>query len=111
MAVEPDCPGVDEAGARHRVQQGRLPRAVAPDDDDEGARVDLEIDAGAFVIVIGGNGSGKSTLLNAVAGTCLVDAGTIRLDGHDLTRWPEYRQIGRASCRERVEISVVAVSL
>jgi putative ABC transport system ATP-binding protein len=60
--------------------------------------VDLGIDAGAFVIVIGGNGSGKSTLLNAVAGTCLVDAGTIRLDGHDLTRWPEHRRaalIGR----------------
>ena len=60
--------------------------------------VDLEIDAGAFVIVIGGNGSGKSTLLNAVAGTFLVDAGTIRLDGHDCTRWPEHRRaalIGR----------------
>jgi len=60
--------------------------------------VDLEIDAGAFVIVIGGNGSGKSTLLNAVAGTFPVDAGTIGLDGHDLTRWPEHRRaalIGR----------------
>ena len=60
--------------------------------------VDLGIDAGAFVIVIGGNGSGKSTLLNAVAGTFLVDAGTIGLDGHELTRWPEHRRaalIGR----------------
>ena len=60
--------------------------------------VDLGIDAGAFVIVIGGNGSGKSTLLNAVAGTCFVDAGTIGLDGRDLTRWPEHRRaalIGR----------------
>jgi len=60
--------------------------------------VDLGIDAGAFVIVIGGNGSGKSTLLNAVAGTFPVDAGTIGLDGHDLTRWPEHRRaalIGR----------------
>jgi putative ABC transport system ATP-binding protein len=60
--------------------------------------VDLGIDAGAFVIVIGGNGSGKSTLLNAVAGTFPVDAGTIGLDGHELTRWPEHRRaalIGR----------------
>jgi len=60
--------------------------------------VDLGIDAGAFVIVIGGNGSGKSTLLNAVAGTFPVDTGTIGLDGHDLTRWPEHRRaalIGR----------------
>jgi len=60
--------------------------------------VDLGIEAGAFVIVIGGNGSGKSTLLNAVAGTFFVDAGTIGLDGRDLTRWPEHRRaalIGR----------------
>ena len=60
--------------------------------------VDLGIEAGAFVIVIGGNGSGKSTLLNAVAGTFPVDAGTIGLDGHELTRWPEHQRaklIGR----------------
>jgi putative tryptophan/tyrosine transport system ATP-binding protein len=60
--------------------------------------VDLEIEDGSFVIVIGGNGSGKSTLLNAVAGSFFVDAGTIRLDGCDVTRWPEHRRaalIGR----------------
>lgn len=60
--------------------------------------VELTIDPGSFVIVIGTNGSGKSTLLNAVAGTFLVDSGTISLDGHDITRWPEHRRatlIGR----------------
>lgn len=60
--------------------------------------VDLTIDEGSFVIVIGTNGSGKSTLLNAVAGTFLVDAGTIRLAGREVTRWPEHRRatlIGR----------------
>jgi putative tryptophan/tyrosine transport system ATP-binding protein len=60
--------------------------------------VDLTIDEGAFVIVIGTNGSGKSTLLNAVAGTFLVDTGTIRLEENDITRWPEHRRasfIGR----------------
>ena len=50
------------------------------------------IDEGSFVIVIGTNGSGKSTLLNAVAGSFLVDAGTIALDGRDITRWPEHRR-------------------
>ena len=60
--------------------------------------VDLTIDEGSFVIVIGTNGSGKSTLLNAVAGTFLVDTGTIRLAGNEVTRWPEHRRatlIGR----------------
>lgn len=60
--------------------------------------VDLTINEGSFVIVIGTNGSGKSTLLNAVAGTFLVDTGTVRLEGNDITRWPEHRRatfIGR----------------
>ena len=60
--------------------------------------VDLEIDKGAFVIVVGTNGSGKSTLLNAVAGSFFLDAGSIHLAGRDVTRWPEHRRaqlIGR----------------
>jgi len=60
--------------------------------------VNLTVDDGAFVVIIGTNGSGKSTLLNAVAGTFFVDAGKIRLAGYDMTRWPEHRRaklIGR----------------
>ena len=60
--------------------------------------VNLSIEEGSFVIVIGGNGSGKSTLLNAVAGTFLVDSGSLILDGTDVTSWPEHRRaslIGR----------------
>lgn len=60
--------------------------------------IDLEIAEGSFVIVLGGNGSGKSTLLNAIAGSFLLDAGRIELDGRDVTAWPEYRRaslIGR----------------
>lgn len=60
--------------------------------------MDLTITEGSFVIVIGTNGSGKSTLLNAVAGTFLMDTGTIRLAGNEVTRWPEHRRatlIGR----------------
>jgi putative tryptophan/tyrosine transport system ATP-binding protein len=54
--------------------------------------VDLTLEEGAFVVIIGTNGSGKSTLLNAVAGTFFLDAGTISMDGTDITRWPEHRR-------------------
>lgn len=60
--------------------------------------VDLRMDDGAFVIVVGGNGSGKSTLLNAVAGVFRPDQGRILLSGRDVTHWPEHRRaafIGR----------------
>lgn len=60
--------------------------------------VDLQIDPGSWVNVIGTNGSGKSTLLNAVAGAFPVDQGQILLDGNDITNWPEHRRaklIGR----------------
>jgi putative ABC transport system ATP-binding protein len=60
--------------------------------------VDISIEEGSFVIVLGMNGSGKSTLLNAVAGSFFVDEGSIHLAGHNVTRWPEHRRaslIGR----------------
>ncbi len=60
--------------------------------------VDLSIEEGSFVIVLGMNGSGKSTLLNAVAGSFYVDAGRIQLAGRDVTRWAEHERaslIGR----------------
>ena len=60
--------------------------------------VSLTLKDGDFVSVIGGNGAGKSTLLNAVAGTWLVDSGTISIDGVNVTRLPEHKRaqfIGR----------------
>jgi putative ABC transport system ATP-binding protein len=60
--------------------------------------VSLTIEEGCFTAIIGTNGSGKSTLLNAVAGSFEPDKGSIRLDGRDITRWPEYKRaelIGR----------------
>ena len=58
----------------------------------------LTLNDGDFVTVIGGNGAGKSTMLNAVAGTFAVDAGTIAIDGKDVTHLPEHKRaqfIGR----------------
>ena len=60
--------------------------------------VDLTLDDGDFVTVIGGNGAGKSTLLNAVSGVWPVDRGTISIGGVDVTKLPEHKRakyIGR----------------
>lgn len=54
--------------------------------------VDLKIEKGSWVCVIGTNGSGKSTLLNAVAGAFPIDEGKIELEGRDISRWPEHRR-------------------
>ncbi len=54
--------------------------------------VNLHLEPGDFVTVIGGNGAGKSTMLNAVAGVYPVDAGTIEIDGVDVTALPEYKR-------------------
>lgn len=54
--------------------------------------VNLHLDEGDFVTVIGGNGAGKSTMLNMVAGVYPVDCGNIVIDGVDVTRLPEYKR-------------------
>ena len=56
------------------------------------ADVDLHLAEGDFVTMIGGNGAGKSTTLNAVAGTFMVDRGSIVIDGVDVTHLPEYKR-------------------
>ena len=60
--------------------------------------IDLTLNTGDFVTVIGGNGAGKSTLLNSVAGVFPIDAGSIRIGDTDVTKMPEYKRaafIGR----------------
>ncbi|MEE1505281.1 MAG: ABC transporter ATP-binding protein [Acutalibacteraceae bacterium] len=54
--------------------------------------INLHLDEGDFVTVIGGNGAGKSTMLNMVAGVYPVDCGSIVIDGVDVTRLPEYKR-------------------
>lgn len=52
--------------------------------------VNLHLNPGDFVTIIGGNGAGKSTLLNMIAGVYPVDSGTLRLDGINITKQPEH---------------------
>lgn len=54
--------------------------------------LDLHLNEGDFVTVIGGNGAGKSTMLNAIAGTWLVDEGSIVIDGVDVTKLSEHKR-------------------
>ena len=54
--------------------------------------VDLKLQPGDFVTVIGGNGAGKSTMLNMIAGVYPIDQGTILLDGKDISDLPEYKR-------------------
>ena len=61
--------------------------------------LNLHLEDGDFVTVIGGNGAGKSTMLNAIAGVWPVDSGRIVIDGTDVTGLSEHR---RASLLGRV---------
>lgn len=54
--------------------------------------VDLELNDGDFVTIIGGNGAGKSTLLNSICGVFRVDSGSIVIDGEDVTKLPEHKR-------------------
>ena len=55
--------------------------------------LNLTLNDGDFVTVIGGNGAGKSTMLNAIAGVFQVDSGTITIDGQDVTKLPEHKGV------------------
>ena len=60
--------------------------------------VDLTLEDGDFVTVIGSNGAGKSTFLNAIAGVFPIDSGSIEVGGIDISNMPEYKRaqyIGR----------------
>lgn len=60
--------------------------------------LNLTLNDGDFVTVIGGNGAGKSTMLNAISGVWKPDCGNILIDGRDITSMPEYKRakwIGR----------------
>ncbi len=48
--------------------------------------IDLAVEKGEFVVFVGPSGCGKSTLLRMIAGLTDVDAGTLHLDGRDITR-------------------------
>src|SRR5829696_5088086 len=54
--------------------------------------VDLHVEQGELVGLFGPNGAGKTTLFNLIAGTSSPNAGSIRLNGEDITRLPAFRR-------------------
>ena len=60
--------------------------------------INLDVNTGDFVTIIGSNGAGKSTLFNSISGDFKLDKGSIILDGIDITKRADYQRskyIGR----------------
>jgi putative tryptophan/tyrosine transport system ATP-binding protein len=69
-----------------------------PDEKIALHNVNLTLNKGDFVTIIGSNGAGKSTLMNLISGVLFPDEGSVHIDGKDVTALPEYirsRYIGR----------------
>lgn len=79
-------------GLRKMFGQGSTSEKLALDE------INLSLQKGEFVTIIGGNGAGKSTLLNCISGVYEIDEGKVTLDSVDITFDPEYKRskyIGR----------------
>ena len=61
-------------------------------------KINLHLDQGEFLTIVGSNGAGKSTLFNLICGTFMQDSGTVTLGGQDISFLPEHKRaklIGR----------------
>lgn len=66
--------------------------AGTPDQNEALKNINLKINDGDFITVIGSNGAGKSTLYNVISGNMQPSCGTILLDSQDITNEPEYKR-------------------
>lgn len=69
-----------------------------PDENIVFDKLSVDIEDGDFITVVGSNGAGKSTLLNIISGSLDIDEGSIKLNGLEISKLPEYkrtRYIGR----------------
>ncbi|MFN3621407.1 MAG: ATP-binding cassette domain-containing protein, partial [Nitrososphaerales archaeon] len=61
--------------------------------------LNLEVNKGEIVALIGSNGAGKSTLLNTITGVVKAIEGTIRFDGMDITNWDSHEIVRCGICQ------------
>lgn len=54
--------------------------------------INMQVEAGETVAIVGASGSGKSTLLRCLMGLSQPTAGSIEVDGKAISQWPDYRQ-------------------
>jgi branched-chain amino acid transport system ATP-binding protein len=68
--------------------------------------VDFEVPRGGLTMLLGRNGAGKTTCLRTIMGLWRASAGSIRMDGRDITRaaTPEVAQLGVAYVPENMGI-------
>src|SRR6185436_5922462 len=57
--------------------------------------IDLDVQDGRIVTVIGANGAGKTTLLMTISGRVRARSGVVRFDGEDITREPTFELVKR----------------
>ncbi len=57
------------------------------------AGVDLQVEEGELVAIVGANGAGKTTLLRTLSGVHPASAGRVLLEGRDITRIPGHRRV------------------
>lgn len=82
----------------HLNQIHKIFNEGTPDEKIAIDHVNLTLNPGDFVTVIGSNGAGKSTLMNIISGVLIPDVGDIYIDGKNVTTMSEYKRskmIGR----------------
>ncbi|MGB3262195.1 ABC transporter ATP-binding protein [Paenisporosarcina sp.] len=80
------------------VQINKLFNEATPDEKVALDQINLHLNPGDFMTVIGSNGAGKSTMLNMISGALSPDFGEIEIANNNVTKLPEYKRsqmIGR----------------
>lgn len=96
-----EAAAVADAEHRRRREQGGMPLLVIRDLEVSYdnvvvvSDVDLDVDVGEIVALLGTNGAGKSTLLHAIAGTQEASGGAVFFDGRDITHAPPHENAAR----------------
>jgi ABC-type branched-subunit amino acid transport system ATPase component len=97
-AMSAEVAGVERTDHERRL--GTLPMLACQDVDFSYGKlqvlfgVNFTVSEGELVALLGTNGAGKSTLLRVISGLGLLQRGSVRFDGIDVSRWGAERRVG-----------------